>query len=51
VYYIKVKGYLSALDLIKEAAAINSKIGNSELLKQYLFSALSSEDIEADIRK
>jgi hypothetical protein len=51
VYYIKIKGYLSAVDLLKEAAAINSKIGKSELLKQHLFTALSNEEIEGDIRK
>ena len=51
VYYVKVKGYLSAVDLIREASGINGKIGKSELLKNHLFSALSSEEIEGDIRK
>jgi len=51
VYYIKIKGYLSAVDLLKEAASIpSSKIANSELLKQHLFSALSSDEIEGDIK-
>lgn len=50
VYYVKVKGYLTAVDLIKEAAALNSKVAKSELLKTHLFSALSSQEIEASIR-
>lgn len=57
LYYYKVKGYLSAVDLIKEAGSLlkgNSavKLENSELLKQHLFAPLvADQQLDQDIKK
>jgi hypothetical protein len=50
VYYIKIKGYLTAVDLLKEAPSSPATISTSELFKNHLFPALSSEEIEETIR-
>jgi len=51
VYFYKVKGYLSAADLIKEVAAnkqTSTKIGSSELIKKEFLSHLFDAATEID---
>ena len=54
LYFFKSKGYLSAVDILKEVAASSSKtkIGNSEQLKNQLFTPLfdPANEIDADIK-
>lgn len=48
VYNLKVKGYLTSADLVKEAAEVlkndGDSLGQSEFLKKELFAYLASEE-------
>lgn len=51
LYFYKVKGYLSSVDLLKEVATGSSKIGKSELLKKEFFAAFFADaTITEDIK-
>jgi hypothetical protein len=54
LYFYKSKGYLTAVDILKEVAASSnsSKIGNSEQLKNQLFTPIfdAANEIDADIK-
>lgn len=52
-YYVQIKGYLTAVDLINEAATLKGEpIGKSELLKKYLFEPIFAAEpaIDADVK-
>jgi hypothetical protein len=50
-YYYKVKGYLTAVDLLKEAASISGKIPNSDVLKTHFFSTIATAEIDAEVKQ
>ena len=43
LYYFKVKGYLSAVDIIREIGHMRGKISKSEIIKKELISGIFDE--------
>ena len=54
LYYYRIKGYLTAVDILKEISASNAsgKIGKSETLKKFFFDSLfdAASQIDADVK-